>query len=120
MSVLKWIWGLLKRLFSFVDYLVRFVVDIFSSVLAWLIAGFAWLIHQVFQYVGEFFYNMFASIEDVAVGGLPASSLADWLGRDVLALNVGWECIIIAISLWFASRLARLGVSFVRVLIDLL
>ena len=39
MSVLKWIWGLLKRLFSFVDYIVRFLVDIFSSVLAWIIAG---------------------------------------------------------------------------------
>lgn len=120
MSLLKWIWGLLKRIWHFLDYLVRFVVDIFSSVLAWVIAGLAWVVHEVFQYVGEFFYNFFAQLEDVSIDSLPSQPLADWLGRDVLALDVAWECVIVVVSLWFAAKIARLGVTPIRVLLDLL
>lgn len=120
MSVLKWIWGLLQKMWHFIDHLARFLVDIFSSVLAWIIAGLAWVVHSIFHYLGEFFYNFFAQLEDVTTGSLPAQPLADWLGRDVLALDVGWECIIIIVSLWFAAKIARLGVTPIRVLIDLI
>lgn len=120
MSVLKWIWGLLRRLWGLVDHLVRFVVGIASSVMAWVIAGFAWLVHSLFQYVGAYFQGLFESLEGISVGNLQVEPLANWLGRDVLALDVGWECVIICISVWFATKLARLSFTWVRLIIDLL
>lgn len=120
MSVLKWIWGLLRKIWAYIDKFVRFYFGILSSVLAWIIAGIAWLIHQVANWFGEAIYNMFAQIESIQIGQLRVSPLADWIGRDVLALDVAWECIIVAISLWVASRIARLTGSGMRLVIDLL
>lgn len=120
MSVLKWIWGLLKKIFGFLDYLVRFVVDIFSSVLSWIIVGLAWIVHLVFQYVGEFFYNLFAQAETVTVGDLPSNSLASWIARDLIALDVAWECFAIFFAAWVATRLARASFAAVRAVLDII
>lgn len=120
MSVLKWIWGLLKRLLAFLEYLVSFVVQIFSSVLAWLIAGLSWLIYAVWDWVGDAFENVFDQLLNIQVGGLPVQPLADWLGHDVLALDVAWTSLAICLSAWFAAKLARLSMTFVRLVIDLL
>lgn len=120
MSVLKWIWGLLKKLLGFYAYLVRFLLTIFSSVLSWLIAGIAYVVHLIFDYVGDFFEALFENLVDVSLQGIPFASLATWLARDVVALDVAWECFMIYFSVWVASRIARSSFACVRLLIDLL
>lgn len=119
MSVLKWIWGLLKKLLFFVDYVVRFLLEIFSSVLSWVIAGVAYLVHLVFQYVGEFFESLFENLADLSLGDIPVSPLATWIAREVIALPVAWECFMIYFAAWVATRIARSSFACVRLLIDL-
>lgn len=119
MSVLKWIWGLLKRLFSLVDVAVRFLLEIVSSVLSWIIAGLAYLIHLVFAYVGEFVEGVFENLTEISLGGISVPPLALWLAKDVIALNVAWECFVIYFSVWVASRIARSSFAAVRLILDL-
>lgn len=120
MSVLKWIWGLLKKVWSLLDYVVRFLVEIFSSVLGWAIAGLSYVIHLVFQYVGEFFLNLFSAAQSTVLPSLPSNGLANFLARDLLALNVAWECLVIFVSVWIASRIARASFGAVRAVLDII
>ena len=78
------------RLWGLVDHLVRFVVGIASSVMAWVIAGFA-LARSIpsFSMSALTFKGLFESLEGISVGNLQVEPLANWLGRDVLALDVG-------------------------------
>lgn len=120
MSVLKWIWGVLERQFGWIKHLISFTTHIFSSVLGWVIAGLAFIVHLVFQYVGEFFSNLFASAESAVLPQIPSNGLANFLADDLLALPVAWECLVIFISVWIASRIARASFGAVRAIIDLL
>lgn len=120
MSVLKFIWGVLQKIWRWIRHLVDFVVGIYSSVLAWIITGIAWAIHELFQYVGDLWYNMFDRALDITIGDVPVSPLASWIAHDVIALDVAWECVGVMIAVWIASRLGRLSVVFVRTIIDLL
>lgn len=120
MSVLKFIWGALQRIWRWIRHLVDFVVQIYSSVLAWIITGIAWLVHEIFQYFGDLWYNMFDTALDITIGDVPVSPLASWIAHDVIALDVAWECVTVMIGVWIASRIGRLSVVFVRTIIDLL
>lgn len=120
MSVLKWIWGLVKKLFFALDYLVRYVLQLLSSLLTWIIAGLAWLVHLIFQYVGGFFNDLFANLEDISIPGLQSNTFAIWMARDLLALDVAWECVAIFFSVWVASRIARASFAAVRAILDII
>lgn len=120
MSVLKWIWGLLRKLFAAVDFFIRFFLQILQSLLTWVIMGLTWLIHLVFEYIGDFFYDVFSNIQSVSIPTIPYYHFAVWLGKDLLALNIAWECVIIFFSAWVATRVARASFAAVRVILDLL
>lgn len=119
MSVLKWIWGLLKKCWVLLAHLANFVCDIFSSVLAWVIAGIVYVIHLVFQYVGDYFEGLFENLAEISLQGISVPPLATWLAKDLLALDVAWECLVIFLVAWFGTRIARLSFSAVRTIIDL-
>lgn len=118
MSLLKWIWGLLKKFFSFLHRAVGLLVDMASSVLAWIIAGLAWIVHLVFQYVGDFFEGLFENLSEIALDGIPVAPLASWIARDIVALDVAWECFMIYFAAWVAARIARSSFAAVRLLLD--
>lgn len=120
MSILKFIWGLLRKLWGLVDHLVRFLVGIFSSVLSWVLAGIVYLLHLVFSYVGDFFSGLFEDAAGISLGSLEVPPLAHWLASDLIALDVAWECLIIYFTVWIATRVARASFSVVRLVIDLL
>lgn len=120
MSVLKWIWGLLKKVWIYLAHLVHFIVDIFTSVLSWVIAGVIYVVHLVFQYVGQFYEGLFENLEEISLQGISIPPLATWLARDLLALDVAWECLVIFLVAWFGTRVARLSFSAVRAILDLL
>lgn len=120
MSVLKWIWGVLQSQYRWIKHVILFTTHIFSSVLGWVLVGLAYLVHLVFQYTGEFFSNLFQSAESAVLPQTPTNGLANFLADDLLALPVAWECLVIFISVWIASRIARASFGAVRAIIDLL
>lgn len=118
MSLLKWIWGLLRRFFSFLNTAIQFLLNLASSVLAWVIAGLAYLVHLVFDYVGDFMEGLFENLSTISLQGYPVSNLASWIARDIVALDVAWECFMIYFSVWVASRIARSSFAAVRLILD--
>lgn len=120
MSVLKWIWGLLRELFSWLRHLVQFVLDSVSCALTWIIGGIAYLVHSLTVYVGDFFEGLFENLTQVSLAGYPVSSLGIWIARDIVALDVAWECFAIYFSVWVASRIARSSFAIVRLILDIL
>lgn len=120
MSVLKWIYGILRKVVQPFLWLVNFLSEIFSSVLAWAIAGLVYLLHSVYGWLGDFFEGLFENAAGISLGTLQVPPLARWIAKDLLALDVAWECLAIFIGVWIASRLARASFSFVRLVLDLL
>lgn len=120
MSLLKWIWGLLKKVFNYLSVGVRFILEIFSSILTWIIGGIAFVVHLGMQYLGDFFVDLFSDLESLSIGTLQTNALAQWLARDLLALNVAWECLILYFSVWVAARVARGGWTVFRFVLDVI
>lgn len=120
MSVLKWIWGLLKQVWTYLRPLATFLLHIFSSALSWIIAAFIYVVHLIFQYFGEFFQGLFEDLEEISLDGISIPPLATWLAKDLLALDVAWECLVIFLLAWFGTRIARMSFAAVRTILDLL
>lgn len=119
MSVLKWIWGLIRRFYSYLHRTLNFLVGVASSVVAWVVAGLAYVIHLVFQYVASFVEGIFQNLSEISLEGYPVSPLANWLLHDVIALDIAWECFLIYFAAWVATRIARSSFAAVRLILDI-
>lgn len=120
MSLLRWIWGLLKQLLQWVWNILAFLAELAQSVVAWIVAGIAYLVHLVVSYVGGLIVGAFEAAEDVALPDLPVYPLAHWLAHDLLALDIAFAVFAIYVSVWVATRIGRASFSVVRLMIDLL
>lgn len=120
MSVLKWIFGLLRKLWAMLAQGIQFLVGVASSVVAWVVAGVLYLLHNVFDYVGDFFEGLFESAAGVTLGSLQVPPFARWLAVDVVALDVAWEIVVIYFAAWVLTRVARASFSCVRAILDVL
>lgn len=119
MSVFKWIFSVVERIWQWFKPAVQFVHGIFSSVLAWFVAGLVYVVHLVVDYTGDFVENLFEDITDISLTGIDVSPFANWLAR-VVALDTAWECFVIYLGIYFAVRMGRVLFSAVRLIIDIL
>ena len=120
MSTLKWIWGILKQIWTYIRPFVLHSLGVATSALAWGIAGLIYVVHLLFQYIGGYFQNLFEDLEEISLQGISIPPLATWLAKDLLALDVAWECLVIFLLAWFGTRIARMSFSAVRAILDLL
>lgn len=116
----KWVYKWLRKLAEFVGTVINLLTTVASSVLAWVVAGIAWLIDLFLGWIGDSVYNFFAQWQDVTIGELPVYPLADYIARDVLALDVAYTCLLLYFSVWLSVRVARLGFTFIKFVLELL
>lgn len=123
-SVFKWIWerclSALRWLLTLCKTILDAVVGLFSSVVTWILAALAWLIHFVVDYLGDIVDEAIGNLLQVNLPSLPVFPFAQWIARDIVALDVAWDCFIAYFSVWVACRLVRGSSTAVRLILDLL
>lgn len=123
-SVLKWIGN---RLLSAVRWLLTLcgtildaLAGLFSSVVTWILVGLSWLINFVVDYVGDIVSEALGNALQVNLPSLQVVPFAQWIARDIIALDVAWDCFVAYFSVWVATRLVRGSSTAVRFILDIL
>lgn len=123
-SVLKWIGerclAALRWLMTLCKTILDAIVGLFSSVVTWILAGLAWLINFVVDYVGDIVDDALGNLLQVNLPTLQVFPFAQWIARDIIALDVAWDCFVAYFSVWVATRLVRGSGTAVRFILDIL
>lgn len=119
-SLIKWIGKLLKKIGEFLIWTLNLLGQLLSSLLAWVVAGLAWVIYQVFGWIGNALNNFFGTLADFATGDLPVQPLANFIVMDVLALDVAYTAFAVYFSVWLACRANRAFGIVIRGVLDII
>lgn len=123
-SVFKWIWerclSALRWLLTLCKSILDAVAGLFSSVVTWILAAVAWLIHFVVDYVGDIVDEALGNLLQINLPSLQVVPFAQWIARDIVALDVAWDCFTVYFSVWVATRLVRGSSTAVRLILDIL
>lgn len=119
-SVLKMLLAFVRRGGHTLKDFFQFVRGIVTSALSWLVLGISWAVHTLVGWLGQYTYDFFQDLAEASLGGLQTVPLATFLARDVVALDVAWECTLIGFGIWVVHRIARLSVVWIRTILDVI
>lgn len=120
MSLLRWIWGLLKQIGHFVLKGLEWLWLALTSLVTWICAAIAYVIEQIYEWFEDLVDNFCGLFEDMAFEQFPQSTpLASWLLHDVVAIDVAFEVLAAVALVWIAAKLARLAMVPIRAVLDI-